>query len=467
MSPDGASPQGPAVPAATIAAVRARLAALRTEPGYDGGADRFRERVRTVVVIGSSSRGGSSIFTEILRRTPQLLHFRAEVNPFFVLGGRTWPESGTDSDALGADHVDPLDPRLDALSEDLAFDCGTAEDTLPDEASVARFVVDLTARLTIQWPTTDFAVEDVRGAVTATLTTLRDEHGWPVGGFPDAQLFHALFLARIRRIHPVVNPHYYDLSAALIARHDPGAPLPSGPPGGWLLEEPPFVTIVPWHRATATALAERPLVIKTPSNAYRLPFLQALFPHAEIKLLHLTRNVAASVNGLYDGWRFPGFYSHALDRPLGIRGYTDTFPAWGNRWWKFDLPPGWPAWTDRGLEEVCAFQWRSAHQALLDWLDADPSRRDASVRLRFEDVVGTSERQQDLFATLTRWLGITMDAPLQNVLGHALPPVMVTETPRRQRWFKRADLLSPILSDPGSRELMERLGYAPDPSTWT
>lgn len=460
----------PELPHAQLDAVRARLRALRSEPGYDGGADRFRERVRQVVVIGSSSRGGSSIFAEILRRTPQLLHFRAEVNPFFVLGGLTWPASGTGSDALGLEHA-ASDPRLDELSADLAFDCGTAEDTLPDDASVARFVVDLTARLTMQWPAIEIALPDVRTAVHATLATLRDEHGWAVGAFPDAQLFHALFLARMRRVHPAISPYCYDLSRGLVERHDPGAPLPAGPPSGWLVEEPPFVTIVPWRRASAEALATRPLVVKTPSNAYRLPFLQALFPNAEIKLLHLTRNVAASVNGLYDGWRFPGFYSHVTSgeggRLLRIGGYTDVFPAWGDRWWKFDLPPGWQAWTDRGLEEVCAFQWRSAHAAIFAWIDADPARRDRTLRLRFEDVVGPRERQEDLFGALTRWLGITMDAPLASVLDGALPTVMATETPRRQRWFKRADLLSPILTDPTSRDLMERLGYAADPATWT
>ncbi|MDP2310756.1 MAG: sulfotransferase [Pseudomonadota bacterium] len=446
-----------------LAAVRERLRALRREPGYDAGPDRFLERVRTVVVIGSSSRGGSSIFAEILRRTPQLLHFRAEVNPFFVLAGLSWPESGTGCDALCAMDAPT---RTDDLSADLAFDCGTALDTLPDEASVARFVVDLTVRLTLQWPTVAVALPDVRAAVAATLATLEDQHGWPPGGFPDAQLFHVLFLARMRRIYPTINPHYYDISRALVELHDPTAPLPDGPPSLLLIEEPPFVPIVPWRRASIEALGTRPVIVKTPSNAYRLPFLQALFPNAEIKLLHLTRNVAASVNGLYDGWRFPGFYSHRVHLPLRIAGYTDTFPAWGDRWWKFDLPPNWQAWTDRDLEEVCAFQWRSAHRAILDWIAGDPARRDRVLRLRFEDVVGARERREDLFGALAQWLGITLDPPLTALLDGALPPVMATEAPRHRRWFKRADLLSPVLSDPLSRELMEQLGYASDPTTW-
>ena len=445
------------------AAVRARLARLRADPAAAPCVDRFRERVRDVVVIGSSSRGGSSILAEILRRTPQLLHFRAEVNPFFVLHDRAWPASGARSDALDATHA----VELDALSAELAWDCGTAEDTLPDVASEDRFAVDLAARLTLQWPAIDVSLSAVRAALADTLAHLRANEGWAPGDFPDAQVFHAGFLARLRRVYPAINPYYYDLDRALVARFDPGAPLPSGPPSGWLVEEPPFVCAVPWRRASAESLTTRPLLVKTPSNAYRLPFLQALFPNAHVRVLHLTRNVAASVNGLYDGWRFPGFFSHAVDRPLAIRGYSDLFPEWGDRWWKFDLPPGWEAVTDRGLAEVCAFQWRSAHGHLLDWLDADPARRGAALRLRFEDVVGPRPRQDDVYAALTRWLGVTLDAPLAAVLAGGLPPVMATETPRRRRWFERAELLSPILADPASLSLMERLGYAPDPQSWT
>jgi hypothetical protein len=455
MWPEGA--------ASTPADVRARIRALQATPGYGTGADRFCERVRTVVLIGSSSRGGSSIFAEILRSTPQLLHFRAEVNPFFVLNGRSFPGSGTGSDALDASHA----ADAEGLGDDLAQDCGTAEDGLPDDAAEARFAVELACRLTMQWPAQTFPLDQVRAAMASTLAALRADHGWAPGAFPDVQLFHALFLTRMRRTHPAINPYFYDLGRALLERVCPDAAPPTAPPSALLVEEPPFVTIGPWRRASVAALATRPLVIKTPSNAYRLPFLQALFPNARIRVLHLTRNIAASVNGLYDGWRFPGFYSHVVPEPLRIAGYTDHFPPFGDRWWKFDLPPGWEPWRDRGLEAVCGFQWRSAHAALLDWLDADGDRRDDALRLRFEDVVGPRERQQDAFGALVRWLGIDPDPRLAAVLGGALPTVMATETPRHQRWFKRAGLLSPVLADPASQALMERLGYAPDPATWT
>ena len=58
-------------------------------------------------------------------------------------------------------------------------------------------------------------------------------------------------------------------------------------------------------------------MIKTPSNAYRLPFIQALFPSARIRILHLVRNPAASINGLIEVGAFVvfmriGFLKHWL-----------------------------------------------------------------------------------------------------------------------------------------------------------
>lgn len=440
-------------------AVRGRVRQLYAETGYRPGVDRFRERVRSVVLIGSSSRGGSSIFAEILRRTPQLLHLRAEINPFFVLHDRAWPVSGTGSDALHISHAE----HLDELDADLAQDCGTAEDGLAVEDEEG-FAVELTARLLLQWPTEAIGFPVVRRAMDETLRTLRADYGWRRGAFPDVQLFHALLLARLRRVYPAVNLYYYDLSRELVAKVDPTCPPPSGPPSPWLVEEPPFVTIAPWRRADAEALATRALVVKTPSNAYRLSFFKALFPNARLRILHLTRNVAASVNGLYDGWRFPGFWSHAVDRPLDIHGYSDHFPEWARSWWKFDLAPGWQRYAREPLTQVCAFQWRSAHTAILDWLEHHP---EDTLRLRFEDVVGATAARQELYDRLTRWLGVELDPALAAARDGTLPTVMATETPRRRRWFDRAELLSPVLADPASHELMERLGYDPDPDHWT
>jgi len=435
-----------------LAELVSRLAGIRADEAPPPA--EARRAVRDVVVVGSSSRGGSSIFAEILRRSPALVHLRAEINPFLVMHGLGYPLSQTGSDALGP----RPEAELDAVGEALAWDLGGPCDRLADEQDRRRFARDLAARLSLQWTGERFEVAELYAHVAA----LTAEGAGVAGGrLVDLDAFHARLLARLRDDHPSINPYYYDLPPAVVRAACPGAPPAEGPPGEFLVEEPPFVCIRPWRRVSLEELESRPVVVKTPSNAYRLPFLRQLFPDARLRLLHLTRNVAASVNGLYDGWRYPGFYAHRLPVVLSIGGYSDLAGGYGERWWKFDLPPGWREMVTAPLEEVCAFQWRSAHAALL--AEAPPD----VLRLRFEDVVGAVDARASVARALGDWLGTGDDPPLRQALERGLPPVMATSAPRRQRWFSRALQLGPVLLDARNQKLMKELGYAPDPATWT
>jgi hypothetical protein len=86
--------------------------------------------------------------------------------------------------------------------------------------------------------------------------------------------------------------------------------------------------------------------------------------------------------------------------------------------------------------------------------------------VRFEDVLGPPERQLPALSAVADWLGVPVADHLERVFSSALPAVMATETPRRRRWFARAEMLGPILVDPDNLSVMEALGYAADPSTW-
>ena len=433
-----------------LADVRARvraLQALRPVQPLD-----VRALARDVVVLGSSSRGGSTVVAELLRQVPGTLHLRAELNPFLALDGRVFPASGTGSDALSA--VPP--ESLAALGHDLAWEIGSPAAGWADEAEVWQFAIDLAVRLSLQWPLSVFTA----GEVHAALREVRD-----VSAFADPARFQAHFLRALAPAHPEIDPGYYDIGRDVLAAVFPGRPAPVGPPGPLLLEEPPFVCIRPWTLASAEALATQPLVVKTPSNAYRLPFLRALFPAAELRLLHLVRNVAASVNGLVDGWRYPGFWSHHVGARDG--SCAEVRPGLGRAldgtggWWKFDLPPGWEAYRDAPLVDLCAFQWRSAHAHVLAEADAHPEMR--RLRVRFEDILAPGAARLPAFAALSDGLRTPVDPALVDLL----PPVMATSRPRQRRWCERAPELERVLADPRNLEIMERLGYARDPATWT
>jgi hypothetical protein len=425
---------------ADFSAVRRRVAVLRElRPSTIEG---FSARVAEVVIVASSSRGGSSVFTEMLRHSPELIHFRAEVNPFLILAGLGFPESGG-SDALGSD----AGGDRQTLDAELALDAGgwapLTPDSMPD--SLRAFALDLAWRLTVQWPTLDIEPERV---VRWTQKTLEAHSLQDLAGF------HLALLRKARSVYPTIDPWYYDIDPQRIRLAFPKLIPPLGAPGPVVLEEPPFVLVQPWRHATVTELSSRPLIIKTPSNAYRLPFLRALFPNARLRILHLTRNPAAAVNGLHDGWRFRGFHAHRVGG-LAIPGYSDTVPG-GDAWWKYDLAPGWQDWTQAPLEEVCGFQWRSAHQHVLDWAD---SERPDLLRIRFEDVVGERADRRRAWSQVSEWLGLDLGSGLANIVEHGIPPVMATHAPRRRRWFAKAELLEPVLADPRTIHVAKALGY--------
>ncbi|MFE7811516.1 sulfotransferase [Streptomyces sp. NPDC057433] len=429
----------------TLHRLHERLAELRALRHSD--VRRFSTQVRSVLVVASSSRGGSSMVTETLRASRALVHLQAEINPFLRLAGLGFPDSGSGSDLLDASHAAALTPAArELLDEELARDVGTVAD-LPDPE---QFSLDVAWRFAVQWPELSFnpltVAERVRhmppgippwDPAAVTMTVLRDLHRQ---GVP-------------------VSPWYYDLPRDVLRHEAFGTPSPRAP-GRLLVEEPPFVLARPWRRAEPADLRDKTLVIKTPSNAYRLDFLRALFPQARLRVLHLTRNPAAAVNGMYDGWLHNGFHAHRMTAPLAIADYVERCPD--NRWWwKFDLPPGWQQYTDAPLPRVCAFQWRSSHQAILD--DLERTRTD-SLTLRFEDLIGGPDGRIASFERLSDWLGIPLEDGFRHAVHHGIAPVVATARPRAGRWQERADLIKQTLDAP-TIQVADRLGYA-DADGW-
>lgn len=414
------------------------------------------EQIKEVIVIASSSRGGSSFFAEVMRQNPQLLHFSAEINPFFVLNGLSYPYSGTQSDALDESHLS----QVTTLDRYFAWDIGNIATRFEDDQAQYQFALDIYGRLLLQWPHLHFEVEPIVQGVMQTLHELQTQHGWSVYDFTDPQLFHVLFFSRLTAIYPEVNPYYYDLNPELIRRYCPQSPQPSGPPHGLLLEEVPFVTVSPWRRPRSY---DAPLVIKTPSNVYRLPFIRGLFPNAKLRIIHLTRNPIASVNGLFDGWHHHGFFSHKLTTPLQIAGYTDQYPEWAEYWWNFDLPPGWEQVTHSSLVKVCGFQWRMAHTAILDFIQQHPEID--YYRLPFENLIRDKDSRKQALAQVSEWLKTDRHG-FNGVAEQGLPPIMTTGRPRHRRWSSRAELYAPIFDDERTQQVTEILGYGTDQTHW-
>lgn len=433
--------------ACRLDASRRRLA--NVQPG-------FLDSVREVVLIASSSRSGSSMLTELLSRSSEFLCFPGEINPYLRLAGLTWPDSGA-SDRLAPEACNAEARRT--LQEHLALEVGTpaGRDARWDED---EFDESLYRRLCLQWPLEEFRLEEVAAARRAALAEVSRTLGRQCDWETDLQLFHALFLKRIQRGRPSVNPYYYDLDRALVRTVFPELRTPAGPPSPVIVEEPPFILVRPWARWRPEDLRRRPLLIKTPSNAYRLGFLRALFPSARFRVLHLTRNPAASINGMYEGWRHWGFHSYYVGPEMEVPGYGGEGGA-DCGWWKFDLPPGWRDYLRAPLESICAFQWVAAQDAILEFVRrAGPDYR----RVRFEEIADGGGGRPGVCQDLCAWLGLGGDA-MPETFSRPLPPVMATAPPRLRRWRDNPELVERVVNRPDVQRLAHALGYE-DRSEW-
>ena len=426
--------------------VAARLAVLRQQGSDPSGSTCLA--VRDLVVVCSSSRGGSSLFGEILRRSEDLLTFSAEINPHVTI-----PTLGS---AGGCDVV--ADPApfatgagLDVLRAEFANDLGRPADTVV----LDEFARHVAWRLTMQWPAEPIDPAAVAGWVDDVLAS--EPHADPLR---DRAGFLLALLHRMTAAHPSVDPYRYDIADGRVAQRFPDTKVPQGPTAEPVVEMAPFVLPRAWRVATTSEAASATVVATTPRNAFRLPLLTRAFPNATVRVLHLVRNPAASVNGLRDGWLHRGFFSCRSEVPLAITDYSDRHPGWGTAWWNYDVPPGWREWVDRPLTEVCSYQWYAAHESTM----AAVATYDLDVHtVGIEDLVADPPSRETTIRRLAAWLEID-PAPL--LAEETLPVVMPTAPPRPRRWADNAGALTYALREPTMLAMARELGYSDDPDDW-
>lgn len=403
-----------------------------------------RQDIGRVVLICSSSRGGSSLVFRKLAHSLELLSPRGEQVPFEKLYLPPLEIIGSDFLA-GAD----LDCAMaDKIWTCLYFDLGIG---VSDRLNLAQdrelYHLALELRLPLQWPGRVYP-HDVR-------RILEQLHP------PERRTAGALFVQLVEKLEreSKLDSGYYDADPLLDWRLDRSRP--AGPPHKVaLIEEPPFILILERCWPPAEQIRGLPLLLKSSLNAYHLEFLRQLFPQAHFQIIHLTRNPAATINGLISGWLHWGFFSHnlaSLSRELEIRGYSDRF-SWGRWWWNFDLPPGWQDFIDAPLERVCAHQWSSAHRHILAFKNA---HTDVDyLRVSFEDFIQGPEICRSALEQITDFLSIKPLPVSFNCLADN--PIMATEPPRPGRWRQRERLILPVLNDPQVCSIARQLGYDPE-----
>ena len=165
------------------------------------------------------------------------------------------------------------------------------------------------------------------------------------------------------------------------------------------------------------------LLEKTPKNALRIPFLDALFPDA--LYLFIYRDAAPNLGSMLDAWQSGRFVT-----------YSDL-PDWQGLPWSLLLPPLWRQLAGRPLAEVVAYQWRSANESIMKSLITLPRER-----WRVLDYQGLIDDPAGVFERATAFLDLAPVPSLRDSLTSGLPLSRYTlSTPAADKWRRHEAVL--------------------------
>jgi hypothetical protein len=195
----------------------------------------------------------------------------------------------------------------------------------------------------------------------------------------------------------------------------------------------PYIALPADARPTTVRFLE-----KTPKNALRIPFLQAIFPNA--LFLFLYREPRANLGSMLDAWHSGGFVTYR------------ELPGWPGPSWSMLLPPGWRALRENSLAEIVAFQWEAANRAIMASLSALPQ-----TRWRTLEYSRLARQPDEVLAAVCTFAGLGRDIDLEHRVRGGLPLSQYTlSPPDPDKWKRHAAELTGVLARTESlyRELL-------------
>lgn len=190
------------------------------------------------------------------------------------------------------------------------------------------------------------------------------------------------------------------------------------------------------------------LLDKTPRNALRIPFVDALFPDAHY--IYLQRDGRENVNSLINAWRTPRYRTYELPEPHSIPGVDP-------KWWKFVLYPGWRDDRSGPLEVVCAKQWISSNDYAL--AASKEVGLDRWVEIRYEDLIEDPAAE---IGRILEFLGVPYERAVKDkAAATETTPINIVTPPERGKW-RRENPSEIAAVMPLLRPTMEVLGYNVD-----
>jgi hypothetical protein len=178
---------------------------------------------------------------------------------------------------------------------------------------------------------------------------------------------------------------------------------------------------------------------KTPKNALRIPFFDAVFGDA--RFVYLWRDPRQNLSSIIEAWKAGGWVTYKQ-----LEGWDGP--------WSMLLPPGWQGLRGKPLEEIAAYQWRTTNQVILDDLAALGPER--SILVNYDEFLRDPAGQARRIAA---FCGFEFDGALQERTAKPLPLSRHTHTrPQPDKWRKNEAAIERVL--PSLEDVWARLREA-------
>ncbi len=181
-----------------------------------------------------------------------------------------------------------------------------------------------------------------------------------------------------------------------------------------------------------------------------VPYLHALFPDAIF--VYIKRSPGDTINSMIEAWSKPELFAEwSKELPDKIAIDDGSYTRWC-----FFLFDGWRKYRQASLEEVCAYQYRSIHSAILEAKKNIPASQ--WLEVFYEDVVNNPVLE---IQNLYQKLGLSFDERVENHTVNLLSKPYYSQFEiRLDKWLDSAHRTRIERVLPSLNDIAQAMGYA-------
>ncbi|GIU04507.1 sulfotransferase family protein [Shewanella morhuae] len=180
---------------------------------------------------------------------------------------------------------------------------------------------------------------------------------------------------------------------------------------------------------SGVSLSDAPIrfLEKTPKNSLRIDFLNQVFPDA--LFIYLVRDPKENISSIMEAWRSNRFVTYP------------QLPGFGD--WSLLLPANWAQQKGNTQQEIAAFQWQQANDAIMASLLKLPKSR--WHLLTYADLVAKPSQQ---LAAICQFCDIPFDSSFQQICATSLPYSRYTvSAPTPNKWLTNAAAIQHVFPE--------------------